>query len=686
MPFTSTKLQIIPEEDEPRSAASSSSSWASSQRPVVSLKRTFSTSYIEVSLSDSHVDNDDKHDSLSLPRRAPRPPVTPPKCTDTRSGATSPTPSTSSSSSNSPPTPTSSDDEFPVMKFNPRRVSIRPLNIVKNNSQTPASSMTSFLESDSEDESDSEWYTREFSNILSLSSPPSFPKQQPSRPESLSLEPLVTEEVIAQPPKRAAAPRSHKRSRSIPKEAPPPVPAIPAQFLQTPTPSIPEIVEPPNFPTSVIQPRPRAPSIRRPPPRMSIPDDCLVDDFVNGEDESSWSSAFDLAIYEQASPAIISPAVQRLSSHLTLPGLPDSPGSMYSQASALQLQDFEDFGEIEFVVDDVKFDLSMDMPMQLPLSLPNSPIDLETDFVLGLEELRNRQEAGADELAPPVNAIFEEELEDIQFASVPEPAVPAPASEPSSSLPPTPSTSSSFDSYYDSNVDGEIHPPEDLSRPVLRSKWSNSTLSSVREEHAFRSKFAAASKLRLYFGGGGSPLSKSKQQQRQPEVKQHKRSGSAAAIAAAKAAVARATSSAIHNPPTYPVPSTPLGSSSPSSVGSPVTLSKKKAQREVVVLPPPSPAFYRRPITPTSPRYSPVSSSSPSPYGKAKRRSGGGSDVMVIGYSYGGVERELRRRGSMTPTVSDAGSEESCESCASNGLRRKPIPVEMFLRGAAGSP
>lgn len=55
---------------------------------------------------------------------------------------------------------------------------------------------------------------------------------------------------------------------------------------------------------------------------------------------------------------------------------------------------------------------------------------------------------------------------------------------------------------------------------------------------------------------------------------------------------------------------------------------------------------------------------------------------MVIGYGYGGVGRELRRRGSMTPTVSDAGSE---ESCASGGLRRKPIPVEMFLRGA-GSP
>ena len=430
MPSTSKNLQIIPEEDEPRSSISSSP-----LRPETNIKRTFSTSYIEVSLAadsddvdNNNNDDDEQHDLLSLPRPgpAPRPPVTSPKSTayDTRSGATSPTPSTSSSSSScSPSTPTSSDDESPMMRFNPRRSSIRPLNIIKNNySQTPAPMMTSFIESDTdeEDESDlAEWYSREFSKILSSNSPlvPSFPKQQPSRPESLSLEPLITEVVIPitqplNPPKRTGALlRTHKRSRSAPKEAPPPVPAIPVQFLLPSSavgaaPSIPEIVELPPSPPR----RRRALSLRRPPPRMSIPDDCLADGFVNGEDdESSWSSALDFAVYEHPSPAIISPLVaQHLSSSVL--DLPDSPGSMYAQTSALPCSSYlfedEGFGEIEFAVEDVKFDFSM--PMHLPLSLPNSPIDLETDFALGLEELWNSQEAaggGADELVLPVIAV-----------------------------------------------------------------------------------------------------------------------------------------------------------------------------------------------------------------------------------------------------------------------------------------
>lgn len=59
----------------------------------------------------------------------------------------------------------------------------------------------------------------------------------------------------------------------------------------------------------------------------------------------------------------------------------------------------------------------------------------------------------------------------------------------------------------------------------------------------------------------------------------------------------------------------------------------------------------------------------------------GNSDVMVIGYGNNG--HGVRRRGSMSNSVSDAGSEESYSSTSSSGLRRKPIPVEMFLRSAA---
>ena len=56
------------------------------------------------------------------------------------------------------------------------------------------------------------------------------------------------------------------------------------------------------------------------------------------------------------------------------------------------------------------------------------------------------------------------------------------------------------------------------------------------------------------------------------------------------------------------------------------------------------------------------------------------SDVIVIGYGANGTG--LKRRGS-TATVSDVGSEDSTSSSSSTGLRRKPIPIEMFMRNAA---
>ena len=61
----------------------------------------------------------------------------------------------------------------------------------------------------------------------------------------------------------------------------------------------------------------------------------------------------------------------------------------------------------------------------------------------------------------------------------------------------------------------------------------------------------------------------------------------------------------------------------------------------------------------------------------------GNSDIMVIGYGNNGHGNGVRRRGSVSNSISDAGSEESYSSTSSGGLRRKPIPVEMFLRSAA---
>ena len=43
----------------------------------------------------------------------------------------------------------------------------------------------------------------------------------------------------------------------------------------------------------------------------------------------------------------------------------------------------------------------------------------------------------------------------------------------------------------------------------------------------------------------------------------------------------------------------------------------------------------------------------------------------------------VRRRGSVTPMISDVGSDDSALSSASSGFKRKPIPVEMLLKGGA---
>ena len=53
-------------------------------------------------------------------------------------------------------------------------------------------------------------------------------------------------------------------------------------------------------------------------------------------------------------------------------------------------------------------------------------------------------------------------------------------------------------------------------------------------------------------------------------------------------------------------------------------------------------------------------------------------NVMIIGYGHG---NGVRRRGSVMPMINDAGSDDSALGNTCSGLRRKPIPIERFLRG-----
>jgi hypothetical protein len=51
---------------------------------------------------------------------------------------------------------------------------------------------------------------------------------------------------------------------------------------------------------------------------------------------------------------------------------------------------------------------------------------------------------------------------------------------------------------------------------------------------------------------------------------------------------------------------------------------------------------------------------------------------MIIGYDYGNGAK--RRRGSVTPTISDAGSDDSALS--STHMRRKPVSLLLFIGSA----
>ena len=659
-------LNIILEEDESRIPSRSpspmrSASSSGSRSPGIKAKRRHAN-IAEIRITRDAVllaDNDlsPLDDTLFSPRPAPRPPTessSPEQSPDSfrltftdvsfkfphppmpiSGHVSSPTRSISSLSSSPcsqpdvmPLTPSTSDDEsFDFL--NPRAVPVRPLVITKHNPR-PSSPhdvsispsllqpfkeqvseanphvppyYASFLEDSSDEsdaESDSEWYTRQFSKILTLRSPipPSFPLQNPSRPESMS----ITADTITLPSRRRISkslpptptlsyrdslesfigPASpSKRGSRVPKYPPPPVPPIPVHLRPESISSITSCSK--TLPTTA----------RRPPPRSSIPADFdfELDIEDHGDDASSEFSfsMYDIDLGEREGETF------------------QSPISSYSQSS------FNDDDE-SLSAQEITFDL--DYSMMLPLSLPASPFDLEADFVMGLEKLRTEDvEVEVEQPSSALDAPKEEAPEQI-------PEVPQPASHPqellvddifspvSSAFSFSPAPSIQFHSSPSPSPSPALkHKVYNDDEKVLKSRWSTSTLGSVQEEHERR---GASSKLRLYFGGQ-SPASKSK----------------------------RTSSSATKKIP--PTPTSPFGG----------FISPRKPSRGYTHSPP---------------------GTSPSRSGHSR----GNSDVMVIGYGGGGVG--VRRRGSVT-TVSDAGSEESASSTSSSGLRRKPIPIEMFLRG-----
>lgn len=562
-----------------------------------------------------------------------------------------------SQSAGLPATPSSSDDEFllPSPAFNPRRAAIKPLVINKAHRPPTLPIIDRSEESDSED-SDSEWYTREFSKILTLKSPAppaSFPA---AHRDSISIAPAFDSPTS---PSSVPVPERRRRRNSglrFSTVDAPPVPPIPAQFLSPKCAKTLSITAP-----------------RRPPPRMSIPDDAC--------------SAFSLSLYTD-----------------DVAGTQPSPLSMYSQESACTgiREGFEGGAEVEFPED---FVVQMDGPMMLPLSLPGSPIDLEADIAHGLEELWMKENAvesprPIEEQGLGVGFVLEEAGEEEEkveqdaeivtpqiICTAPPPSPPvaptspppavAPVTPPRPSRSPTASTISSF-SFPPSPpvVRQEIPAGDDMQdedfderRHGLKSKWSSSTLASVREEHASSgSGFLGASKLKMYFQG------------------QHKRNASS---------ISTPMSPKFAKAPMSPSPV--KGKSKEKKEKDGKRKRKSESEGDILIIGynngPYSPRRSHDSYYPASPLSSPRRSYDRTPSSSPRRshdlphKPSPSRPSPSRHHGYHGVRRSPSQ--CSASGVSECGSEASSASASSGwsgasssgmGLRRKPIPVEMFLR------
>ncbi|KAF5338085.1 hypothetical protein D9611_014194 [Ephemerocybe angulata] len=599
---------------------------------------------------------------------------------------------------------------LPSPKFNPRRAAIQPLVIRKHlsyageqllgpcklmgthpspftsdssscssssssassSASSSSSSAASFTsdEEDEEDNSDTEFYTSELSKSLTLQAQTQPTYREKARPDSLFVPRAPSSKRISKPSGQLdpsyllSAPRRSSKSMAmgskrqskhfIPSYPPPPVPTLSPRYTRPASHLVPkdtgaqdleDLFSPtPSRTSFVLSP----PSAFRPPPRSSVPADFSFADDAEDDDESLFS--FGVYAGERSPYPPYSPC--------------SSSSSEHEEASPL---------------DDAEFDLdSANYPLMLPLSLPGTPIDLEADFAHGLEELRRGVSCPS-----PLPSVQEEQSEfveaegdlemggdeasisDFSFASSIRPIVAVPrtplrdswasfyvSEAPSSPRPaPAPPVRDSWASFYASPTPSpraapspyktafSSYPPppsafsgskftiEDEER-VLKSKWSSSTLGSIREEHAHavrnsgdlkeKGEKRGSSRLRLF-----SPR------------KGHGRSESASA-----------------------------GLMSPLMHGGFVLGSpKKSAEKENLKM--------EVKVKKVDVKKSPAGARA-MPAKKAKEVRSGSPVMTVAGPG-------VKRRGSCS-TVSDSGSDVSAASSGSSGLRRKPIPVELFLR------
>ncbi|KAG5722440.1 hypothetical protein E4T56_gene2963 [Termitomyces sp. T112] len=417
---------------------------------------------------------------VSLPR-LPHLPISTPSPNHYRTGSESPTPSMSSCSSTtspetqSPPlprTPSPSDDEFLSYHDSPtlfHPAIIKPLVITKHNRPAASHDSRSCIstsisqvppkcplppppmpEDGSDSESDSEWYSREISKIYTLRSPALPEPPSKVRPDSACISDNPTP-ARGIPSAQLDLSFSRRSRTSLPNYPPPPVPTSPKRVSVTP------------FPARTSKPRLNLPTgspPRRPPPRSSIPVDCLLvdDNYAFSDDDTSVLSfsLYDHSPLSSARPGSPKSAYcqQSFQSPRPSPFPPSFPSTPLSAFPSTAEEKFD------FPVEDIQFDMKLDRPVKLSPDIPTSPVGSEADFI-SFEKLRQE----------PHPQTFR-----VSDAS-------------------TPRETSARDNSRE-----------------LHSRWSSSTLGSVQEEHSRRSAIGLA--LRAYFS---SPGAKSKMHSSSPD-------------------------------------------------------------------------------------------------------------------------------------------------------------------------
>ncbi|KAK7058567.1 hypothetical protein VNI00_002203 [Paramarasmius palmivorus] len=718
------ELQVIVEDaeesEDPRPSCSSWTTASSHGRMTPELKKRKATKLSDIRVprdATSYVPHEDEDileinsSLLSAPRPAPRPPTSPLSSSGSRSSSpartTSPSPnpspdsfrltfgdkstfkfphppvptpsssnrhfaspysSPSSESTGLPLTPgssdTSDDDELPSQRTTLRRLkSIKPLTIVKRDASyynsgfisaspsksdvggdslefknffanspapsslySPSNSTSSFADSpmhdifsprsqhtelpDEDDLSDSEWYTKELSSLLTLRSamPQSLIRHSAqNRPESFYARP--ESEYVQVPRPASPTPPAGSRGSRLSK----PLPKLPSAQLDPAYPYaerrrsflLPSRPPPPP-PTKAKESRPRPPSLalRRPPPRSSIPADFLLEDGTDADSAISLVDFYTGSPVTASAPSSYSQASAEAEFVLYSPPEEESESSPASSADSTFEFDFE---------------VEVDAPMMLPLSLPNSPL-MDIDFL----------EAVGEE---------DEEAEELDMASqFRGPTIP---------LPPVPETEpeTQEESVVRELPLRQATPPP--SQPQLRSRWSSSTLSSVHEEHKFAGLRSPLSSKFRFFGAPRKSLDAKPKPTPKKVGSTNKKQRGVVVVG-----------------PTMFSPVSP-GPMSPVSPRTPPPRSHRHrghAHSYAAF----SPRAYDSPssFSFSSSSDSPMSPTSPSP-------------------KYPSPKTHVRRR----PSTSTVSSSSACSSCDSelsvnSGLRRKPIPVEMFLRAS----